>query len=261
MIELLKILYVSYVYDDIKALDGITFSVSKGEFLGIIGPNGSKKSTLLKTIVRSLKLTSGNILLEGRTIHEMKRKELAKKMAFVCEETHVDFPFTCFEIVLMGRTPYIERFSWEKAEDYKIAEEAMRMTDTVQFMSREINELSAGEKQRVIIARALAQKPDLLLLDEPTSHLDISHQKEIFDLLRKLNISNGLTIITVLHDINLAALYCKRLILLKKGKIFIQGKPEEVITEKNIENTYRTEVRVSTDKSTGVLNVAIVPSK
>lgn len=259
MKEILKVSDVNYSYNGKKALDNIGFNIESGNFIGIIGPNGAGKSTLLKVLSSALKPDRGTVLLNGIPLSNMKSRDIASCIAFVPEETIVNFCFTCREIVLMGRTPYINRFSWEKDEDYMIAEEAMKMTDTIEFKSRDINSLSSGEKQRVIIARALAQKPDVLLLDEPTSHLDINHQKEIFDLLMKLNRDSNLTIVTVMHDINLASIYCENLILLDSGKVFMEGKPSELITEENIKSIYGTEVRISRDVKTGIPGITIIP--
>ncbi len=259
MKETLRINNVSHRYNGSNVLEGVSFSVSMGGFLGVIGPNGAGKSTLLKVISRSIKPDTGEVLLDGRPICEMKRRETARRIAFVPEETVVNFSFTCRDIVLMGRTPYINRFSWEGNEDYRKVEEAMKLTDTLKFKARDINDLSSGEKQRVIIARALAQEPDILLLDEPTSHLDISHQKVILDLIRKLNRDNNLTIITVMHDINLAALYCEELLFLNNGKIYMKGSPQELITENNIREVYGTDVQISRDNKTGLPGVIIIP--
>ncbi|HHV62774.1 MAG TPA: ATP-binding cassette domain-containing protein [Firmicutes bacterium] len=227
------------------ALDGVTFQIRRGDFVGLIGPNGSGKSTLLRTISRVLRPQLGEILLDGQDLSLFKQVDLARRMAVVSQENPVDFDFTVEEIVMMGRYPHLSRFEREKPGDLEKVRQALEMTGTLSLARRPVTELSGGERQRVMIARALAQDPEVLLLDEPTSHLDIGHQIEILDMVKRLNKDRGLTVIAALHDLNLAALYFDRLILVKDGKVFALGTPVEVITKDNIRAAYGSEVLIT----------------
>ena len=225
--------------------------------MGIIGPNGSGKTTLLKIMSRGLKQTSGEILFKGENIFKLKSRFVASNIAMVPQEETAIFAFTVFEIVVMGRSPYIKRFSWETKTDIEIAEKSMKLADVFDLKDRFIDELSSGEKQRVIIARGLAQKPKVLLLDEPTSHLDINHQIDIFNLLKKLNEKENITIVVVSHDVNLASKYCKRLVLLKNGKVFKHGKANDVVTKNNIKGVYGINVKLIKNPESNTPNILI----
>lgn len=251
----LRISGIDCYYGSIKALENITFSVREGEFVGILGPNGSGKTTLLKAINTTLKPKVGSVFLNEISIYDMESKEVAKNVAVVPQETTVTFDFKALDVVLMGRNPYISRFGMESKEDLAVAKKAMELTNTWKLAERPINELSGGEKQLVIIARALTQEPKVLLLDEPTVHLDISNQLEIMDLLKELCIKNGLIVLTVFHDFNLAARYCDSAILLRKGKIFSIGKVDEVLTEENISKVFNVDVIVKRHPVTDALYV------
>lgn len=194
---------------------------------------------------------SATLQLCGRPISSYKSAELAKLVAVVPQSSNITFPFSAFEVVLMGRTPYQKTFGFETKRDVEIAENAMRMTDTWQFAGRPIQELSGGERQRVIIARALAQEAEILLLDEPTSSLDIRHQQEIMRLLKKLNSERSITIVSAIHDINLALLYCKDIMLLKDGSVFKIGAASEVVTYSNLKDVFETEVYVGINDLNG----------
>lgn len=232
-------------YDKSDVIKDVTFEARKGEFLGIIGPNGSGKSTLLRLITRELPVSRGSVSLDGADIASISPKAFARRVAFVPQETAINFAFSVSEIVLMGRIPHLGRLQPEGVHDRAIADNALSITDTLDIRDKEIDSLSTGERQRVIIAKALAQEPSLLVLDEPTSHLDIGHQIMILDLLKRLNADRQLTIIMVVHDLNLAAEYCDRLILIDHGSIFKQGRPDEVLTYENIESVYKTVVVVN----------------
>lgn len=232
-----------YSKEDLVIKD-VSFDINPGDFLGIIGPNGSGKSTLLKLISRVLELKSGGVFLSGIDVAKLNLKEFCKKVAFVPQDTTISFSFSVWEIVLMGRIPHLGRLQLETKNDYAIAESALSMTDTLKLRDRNIENLSAGERQRVIIAKALAQEPSLLLLDEPTSHLDIGHQIQILDLLKKLNRKQNLAIAMVMHDLNMASEYCNNIILINEGKVFCEGSPEEVLTYEFIEKVYKTVVVV-----------------
>lgn len=244
MEALLKVSSLSGGYNREKVIDDISFNVNKGDFLGIIGPNGSGKTTLLRLLSRILSPHQGIVEFEGRNILSIKLKEFTQKVAFVAQDTTVNFPFTVWEIALLGRIPHLKRLQFESKKDYQVVEQSLSMTDTLQIKQKGITEISSGERQRVIIAKALAQEPILLFLDEPTSHLDIGHQIQVLDLLGKLNRDKKVTIVVILHDLNLAAEYCNRIILLDQGRIFSQGKPKDVLTYQNIEAVYKTIVVV-----------------
>ncbi len=244
MYSILKINNIYAGYHAETILKDISLDLKKGDFLGIIGPNGSGKTTLLRLLSRILVPQKGNILLEGNDINCMNLKSFCRKVAFVAQDAAFNFPFTVLEIVLMGRIPHLKRLQLETSKDYEIANNSLKMTDTLNLKEKKIDELSSGERQRVIIAKALAGEPILLFLDEPTSHLDIGHQIQILDLLKKLNHRNNLTIVMVLHDLNLASEYCNRIVLLNEGKIFKSGAPTEVLTYQNIETVYKTVVIV-----------------
>ncbi len=214
-----------YVEEIIKE---INFEAHDGEFIGIVGPNGSGKTTLIRTIAKLLKPKKGSIYLNGRDLAKIKVKDLAKIIAVVPQNFHVDFNFNVENVVLMGRTPHLGRFELEGEKDFEIAFRAMRIVGCDHLVGRSVNEISGGELQKVIIARALAQEPKVLLLDEPTAHLDVNHQIEIMNMLKKLA-EGGILVIAVIHDINLALQFCSKLILMKDGRIVAFGKPEEIV--------------------------------
>lgn len=231
-------------YHSKVVLHDINFSVKKGELLGIIGPNGSGKTTLLRAITRVIQLDKGEILLERKNIWSIPLKALAGEIAVVSQSPPLNH-MSVEEFVLLGRIPHYQRFQFlETKKDLETAQKAMTLTDTLRFKDRPIEELSGGERQLVLIARALAQEPKLLLLDEPTSHLDITHQVGILDLISRLNKEFGLTVIMVLHDLNLASEYCQRLVLINKGRIHKIGEPQEVLDYQIIEGVYKTVVVV-----------------
>jgi iron complex transport system ATP-binding protein len=222
----------------------INLRVVPGEIIGIIGPNGSGKTTLLRAITMVLKPMRGVILLEGENIRRMKIRDLARKVAVVSQSAEFGF-MTVEEFVLLGRTPYYEGFRFlETKNDLEIARHAMTLTDSLKLKDHLMSRISGGERQLALIARALAQEPKLLLLDEPTTYLDIAHQVSILDLIRRLNKNFGLTVMMVLHDLNLAGEYCHRLALFNNGEIYKFGLPEEVLDYRVIEEVYKTVVVV-----------------
>ena len=249
----LRINNIACRYESANVLENINFSATGGDFIGVIGPNASGKSTLLKAISKILKPHTGAVLLNERDVYTLKSTEIAKNLAVVPQESVISFAFTALEIVLMGRTPHLSRFEVEGIKDLIIAKKAMELTNAWHLRERPINTLSGGEKQRVIIARALAQKPKVLLLDEPTHHLDINHQIEILDLVKRLNKEEEMVVISVFHDLNIASQYCERLILLSKGRIFAAGRAGDVLTRENIEKVYGIKVTVKKDDVSGTL--------
>ena len=247
-------------YDSKFSLQDISFKIIPGELLGVIGPNGSGKTTLLKVITKVLKPQKGRIVFDGKDISKMGFKEFARKVAFVPQTSAAGLNMTVEEFVLLGRIPHRGQFQFlETKGDEQVAEQAMALADVLELSERFLFELSGGEKQLATIARALAQEPQLLLLDEPTAHLDIGHQVKILDLVRRLNHKNGLTIIIVLHDLNLASLYCDTLLLLKEGKIHSMGAPEEILTYSEIEEVYETPVVVKTNPVVSKPLICLVP--
>jgi iron complex transport system ATP-binding protein len=242
--NLLDIENLSAGYFKKPVIRNVGFSVKKGEFTGIIGPNGAGKSTLVKGLSRTLRPFGGTVKYNGRDIFKTSSSEVARSIAIVPQDTLIVFEFLVWDVVMMGRIPYLKRFRKTTEKDLEVVEKCLRLTNTMDLAHRFINELSAGERQRVIITKALVQEPQVLILDEPTAHLDISHQVEILDLIKHLSRTEGLTVISVLHDLNLASEYCDRLILMSDGKIHAQGTPEEVLNYKTIEEIYKTIVVV-----------------
>lgn len=231
-------------YDKREVLREVSFQVESGDLLGIVGPNSAGKTTLFRTIIRVIRPWRGKILYRGKALEKISQMELAKEVAVLPQVIEIPFPFTVSEFVAMGRFPHLRRFERLKGHDLEAIDRAMELADILHLQERRINELSGGERQRAVLAQGFAQEPRLLLLDEPTSHLDIGHQVEILDMIRKLNREWGLTVIMVLHDLNIASEYCDRLILFKEGKIFKTGLPRDVLTYRNIEEVYKTVVLV-----------------
>jgi len=246
---------VSFAYGATEVLTSVSFSVTKGEIFGLLGPNGSGKSTLVRLMSGVLVPRTGRVMFAGRELRNYRREELARRIAVVPQETRIELPFSVLEVVLMGRAPYLGRFGFERAHDLAIARRAMEQTGVNALATREIHELSGGERQRVILAKALAQEPQVLLLDEPTAFLDIKHQMEVYDLIGHLSRQHGLTVITIQHDLNLAALYCDRLALLKAGRVFCLGTPEQTLTYTNVKAVYETEVYIGLNDITGKVHI------
>jgi iron complex transport system ATP-binding protein len=249
---------IFFRYHQDWVLHDISFQVRKGEFVGVIGPNGSGKTTLLKILYRLLSPQQGEVLFDHLSLKKMNRGEIAKKIAVVAQETYPAFPFRVIEMVLMGRSPYLGHLMFESPKDLEIAKKAMEWTEILPISQRPIDELSGGERKRVYLARALAQEPEVILLDEPTTNLDIHHQVESLDLVLSLNREKGLTILMASHDLNLASEYCDRLILLQHGGIFHMGPPEEVMTRENIEKVYGCQVWVDRNPVSGMPRVSLL---
>ncbi len=249
---------VSFRYHEAWVLQEVSFRVERGEFVGVIGPNGSGKTTLLKLLYRFLAPQRGEILIELAPMKKMDRRDIAKRIAVVAQETQVLFPFSVLETVLMGRSPYLGSLLFESEKDLEIARKAMEWTKILPFSGRSIDELSGGERKRVFIARALAQEPEVILLDEPTANLDIQHQIDFLDLILTLNRERGLTIVMATHDMNLASEFCDRLILLQEGRIYQTGTPEEVVTKENIESVYGCGVWVDRHPVSGMPRISLL---
>jgi iron complex transport system ATP-binding protein len=256
MIEL-EMKNVTLGYNHYPVMEDITFKASPGELLGLIGPNGSGKSTIIKALSRIIHPKSGKVLVGGRDIQKIKRQELACMVGVVPQLPLLPSTFTAFEIVLMGRNPHLGMFQAESRRDFEIARQAMIRTGTDNLTNRYVNELSGGEIQSLLIARVLVQETQAILLDEPTANLDIGRQGEILDLIKNLCRDNNLTVIAAVHDLNLAAQYCDRLILIHEKHIHSQGKPAEVITDKNIKEIYGAENCVYTHPVNGLPTVLL----
>ncbi|HXG22863.1 MAG TPA: heme ABC transporter ATP-binding protein [Methylomirabilota bacterium] len=246
---------VSFAYGAVPAISGLCLSVEKGELFGLLGPNGSGKSTIIRLLSGVLSPHQGRVRFAGRELASYRRQELARRIAVVPQDTHIELPFSVLEVVLMGRSPHHQGFGFENEADLALAYKAMELTEVRELADRAIHELSGGERQRAMVARALAQSPQLLLLDEPTAFLDIKHQVEVYDLVKRLSRQDGLTVVSVLHDLNLAALYCDRLALLKAGRVFCSGTPEETLTYVNIKAVYETEVYIGLNDITGKVHI------
>lgn len=246
-------------YGDGPVLKGIDFRLGAGDFVGVLGPNGCGKSTLIRAMSGVLRAEKGEVTLSGRPISAMPRREVARQIAVIPQDRAALFAFTVLEVVLMGRTPHIGRFEAVRPRDLEVAGWALERTDALHLKDRLITTLSGGERQRVVVARALAQEPRILLLDEPTSFLDLNHQVEIFDLLDELSREHGLTLLCASHDLNVTAEYCDRLVMLQAGRIVAEGTPEEIVTADHIREVYGAEVIVRESPATGAPQVTLVP--
>jgi len=236
-------------------VDGVSIALARGGLVGILGPNGSGKTTLLKILSGALAPSAGSIWLDNRPLGEWPRRALARRIALVPQETYAPFDFTVLDIVLMGRYPHLGTFALEGPADLAIARQALAATGTTAFETRSFGTLSGGEKQRVVIASALAQTPEVLLLDEPTASLDVGHQLEVQVLLSRLNLDHGVTMVLSTHDLNFSAALCRHLILLRNGRVVAQGPTEEVLTPGTVRALYGVEADVQLHPRTGHLTV------
>ena len=251
---------VSFAYarrgaPDHRVLDAVSLTVRRGSVVGLLGPNGSGKTTFLRILAGVLTPQSGQVTIDGRPIADMGRRELARRVAVVPQETHSAFDFSVMDMVLMGRYPHLGTFELEGPDDQAIARDALAATDTSALAARAFATLSGGEKQRVVIAGALAQASDALLLDEPTAALDLGYQLEITALLRRLNQERGTTMIVSTHDLNLAAALCEEVVLLKQGRVVAQGGTEATLTAEHVKLLYEVDADVQFHPLAGHLTV------
>ncbi len=256
----LRVENVSFRYTDRPVLQHISFEVQAGEFLSLIGPNGSGKTTLLRLLTRLHSPSSGRVVLDDIPLSNYSHTDIARRVAYVPQEHPTVFPFTVMEVVLMGRSPHLRGIGFERPEDVAIAHEMMKLTDTSNLADHPITALSGGERQRAYLARALAQQASILLLDEPNAHLDIAHQLSIFTIIKHLKTRRALTVVSVSHDLNLAAVYSDRVLMLHEGKIAAFGTPDEVLTSHLITKVFGTPVLVDRHPWSNALRVTVSPS-
>ena len=257
MEPILKLEKVSFAYGETLVLKDVDLDIHEGEMVGILGPNGSGKSTLLRIMNGLIHPQEGSVRIRGLNLAGLKRTMIAREIAMLAQEQHFRFDFSVLEIVLMGRFPHLKRLQFEGEKDLEIAGKALAATDSMTLAHRSIHDLSGGEKQRVLIARALAQEPRVILLDEPTSFLDLKHKRDIFRLVSSLSRERRLSVVLISHDIDLAAGHCHRIVLLKDGCIHTAGRPEEVLTPSNLETVYGCPVLVDQNPVTGAPRVSL----
>lgn len=259
---MLQIDHISGGYPGHQVLTDLSFSVKRGEIFGILGPNGSGKTTLLKMISGLLHPKEGEILLQNRSLKSFTTKELAIRMAVLPQIQSEVFAYTVRETVSLGRYAHQKGlFQVDRKEDKQMVEEAMKATGVYSFQHKLLQSLSGGERQRVFLAQALAQNPEILLLDEPTNHLDLAFQKELLDQLKKWVIERGLTVLSIFHDLNIASLYCDRVLLMDKGNVHAVGNVEEVIQKPSVQKVYQTEVEVQTHPIIPKPQIVLLPDR
>lgn len=242
---------VSFAYDSEPVLSGIDLAVESGRFFGLLGPNGSGKTTLLQLLSGAIRADSGAVRVLGREVDAWDRRELARLVAVVPQRFDLAFPFTVQEVVLLGRVPHRGPLALDRAEDLQVAQEAMQAVEVRHLAGRRMHELSGGEFKRVVVAKALAQQPRILLLDEPAAHLDIRHQVSLYELIEDIRRRTGFTVVSAMHDLNLAAAYCDRVALLSQKRIARAGSVEEVMTYRNLRDVFGTEIYVGVNELTG----------
>lgn len=251
----LQIENLSFAYADKLIIEDICLKVKQGEFVGLIGPNGSGKSTVLKNLYRALKPDTGEVTLDGENLYTISHKEAATKVGVIGQENHVPFDFKVEEIVAMGRSPYKNLFDRDTQKDKDIIRNSLECLGIEKMAKRNYLNLSGGEKQRVLIARVIAQQTDFLILDEPTNHLDIRYQIQILDFVKRLKA----TVLTAVHDLNLAAFYCDKIYVLKEGQVYTYGTPEEVLTPQMIHEVYGIKADVTIHPITQKVNITFLP--
>ena len=240
----LEVENITLDYGQLAVIKDLSFQLLSGELLGLVGPNGCGKTSIIKSLSRILTPISGRISLDGKELTVISRNALARFIGVVPQNPYLPETFTVFEVVVLGRNPYLGLFSGETARDVAVVWEAMERADITHLAKRRIGELSGGEKQRVTIARVLAQEPQVILMDEPTANLDIAQQMEILDLITGMCREKNIAGLIAIHDLNIAAQYCTRILMLKNGQIYAEGTPGEVITTENVREVFDTETTI-----------------
>lgn len=246
---------ISINYGNTQILRDVSFSLESGEIIAILGANGAGKTTLLRALNNTLPIASGEISLNGKSIYDHSRREIAQKIAVVAQENETKFPITVIEFVLAGRFAHGNSFGWETENDLNIAFDCLKLCDLKEYEKRLMNELSGGERQRVLLARAIATQARILLLDEPTNNLDLSHQALMLKLVRERCETCESSAIVITHDLNLASEFCSKILLLKDGEIIAQGKPKDVFTHQNLQTVFG--VKVLLDENPLTKNVRV----
>lgn len=247
-IESLSYQPTKYTKEILKQISG---NFEAGQFYGILGPNGSGKTTFIRHLLGLIQVQKGTVELEEKQLSQFRKKELAATISFVPQNTYLEADFSVYDIVAMGRTPYLKRFESLTKEEEQLIEEAMQITNIFKFKDKRFNQLSGGEAQRVLVARAIAQDTPWMILDEPISHLDIKHQVELMETLKRLNQEKKKTIIAILHDLNLTSAYCNQVVLMKNGEVYAAGQTDEVLTRENLRTVYELDFEIQQPESTG----------
>jgi iron complex transport system ATP-binding protein len=256
---IIRVKNLVYRYDSVTALEGLTFEVNRGEFVALVGPNGSGKTTLINCLSKLYTPQEGDIQIDGHDLRKMSPLDGARIYAVVPAEFPVDINTSVVDTVILGRYPFVQSLWWENEQDEAIALGAMEKLNILDFANRKFGELSSGEKQRVLIAKALTQEAKILLIDEPVAHLDLGYQMEIMEMLKSLS-HDGATILVAMHELNLAVKYCDKLIVLDKGKIVACGKPEDVVTQKLIEDVYGVKAIIQNIPEVGLVIIPLSTS-
>jgi iron complex transport system ATP-binding protein len=255
---MLEVSDISIKYGPCDVVRAVTFELRDGEIIALLGPNGAGKTTLIRSLNGTIPTASGEILLDGKPLLSHSRRNIARRVAVVAQENETKFPVTVLEYVLAGRFANGSPFGWESEHDSAMAREALRNCDLTAYASRLMNELSGGERQRVVLARALATDARILLLDEPTANLDLAHQAMMFRLVRERCREREASAIVITHDLNLAAEFADRVMLLRGGEVFAFGEPEEVLTESNLNEVYDVQVLLDANPASGKVRVTTV---
>jgi iron complex transport system ATP-binding protein len=261
MSDAIAVSHLSHAYNGPPVLDDVSFGIDQGQFFIIIGPNGSGKSTLLKLLAGLLPLQSGAIDLLGKSIDDYTTRHLAQRISYVPQNVAVEFPFSVTQVVLMGRAPHLGVLGFEGPQDLELAQNAMETTDVAHLARRRMDQLSGGERQRVFIARAICQQPEIVLLDEPTAALDLAHQARVMDLMERLKARQGVTIVMISHDLNLAAMYADQLLLLSQGRPASMGAPNGVLDYNVLEKVYGCTLLVDESPLGSYPRVHLVPER
>lgn len=239
-------------------LKGVSFSVGQGELFALLGPNGSGKSTLIKIIVGILRAELGTVSIDGRDLTSIPRRDLAKLVGYVAQESAMRFPLTAMELVLQGRFAQGRLIGFESERDISEAEWAMHVTETLEYAARPVTELSGGERQRVMLARAIAVRPKVLVLDEPVANLDVAHQVKMLELIKRLSVEEEMTAVVVTHELNLAAEFANKVLLLRQGEVIKCGSPREVMTEKVLRGVFDTHLLVDDNPNSGAPRITLI---